>query len=74
MTCLTQTLGSGQQLQGVADRSVDAIVIVMDPPDYDDVQYSELLDFYYVRQKRSLGDLYPATRCAPSWRRRCGRG
>ena len=31
----------------------------MDPPYYDNVQYSELSDFYYVWQKRSLGDLYP---------------
>lgn len=49
--------GSATNLQGVADASVDAIV--MDPPYYDNVQYSELSDFYYVWQKRSLGDLYP---------------
>ena len=49
--------GSATNLEGVADASVDAIV--MDPPYYDNVQYSELSDFYYVWQKRSLGDLYP---------------
>ncbi|MBK5930391.1 DUF1156 domain-containing protein [Halochromatium salexigens] len=54
---LIQTLGPSQQLQGIADQSVDAVV--MDPPYYDNVQYSELSDFYYVWQKRSLGDLYP---------------
>ncbi len=31
----------------------------MDPPYYDNVQYSELSDFYYVWHRRSLGDLYP---------------
>ncbi|MDZ7810498.1 MAG: hypothetical protein U5L11_10700 [Arhodomonas sp.] len=57
-----QAGGDGDQrvrhhLSGVADASVDAIV--MDPPYYDNVQYSELSDFYYVWQKRTLGDLYP---------------
>ncbi|MCF8017315.1 MAG: DUF1156 domain-containing protein, partial [Chromatiaceae bacterium] len=49
--------GSGAQLQQVADATVD--LIVMDPPYYDNVPYAKLADFYYVWQKRSLGDLYP---------------
>lgn len=48
---------SAADLAGVHDGSVGAIV--MDPPYYDNVQYSELSDFYYVWQKRTLGDLYP---------------
>lgn len=51
------TSESATSLSGVDDASVDAIV--MDPPYYDNVQYSELSDFYYVWQKRTLGDLYP---------------
>ena len=31
----------------------------MDPPYYNNVQYSELSDYYYVWQKRSLKELYP---------------
>jgi adenine-specific DNA methylase len=31
----------------------------MDPPYYDNVQYGELSDYFYVWQKRTLGDLYP---------------
>lgn len=37
--------------------SVD--VICMDPPYYNNVQYAELSDFFYVWQKRILADLYP---------------
>lgn len=41
----------------IADNYVD--LICMDPPYYNNVQYSELSDFYYVWQKRTLKDLYP---------------
>jgi len=34
-------------------------IIVVDPPYYDNVMYSELSDFFYVWQKRILGDIYP---------------
>ncbi len=39
------------------DRSVDLICI--DPPYYNNVQYAELSDYFYVWQRRTLGDLYP---------------
>ncbi len=42
---------------GIASESVD--LVCMDPPYYDNVQYSELSDYYYVWQKRTIGDLYP---------------
>ncbi len=51
------TNGSAAHLEGVADRSVD--LVCMDPPYYDNVQYAELSDFFYVWQKRTLADLYP---------------
>lgn len=54
---LTITRGSATNLDGVESDTVDAIV--MDPPYYNNVQYSELSDFYYVWQRRNLGDLYP---------------
>lgn len=41
----------------VAEHSVD--LICMDPPYYNNVQYAELADFYYVWQRRTLADLYP---------------
>ena len=37
--------------------SVEAVVI--DPPYYDNVQYAELSDFFYVWLKRTAGHLYP---------------
>lgn len=39
------------------DGSVQAVV--MDPPYYDNVQYAELSDFFYVWLKRTAGHLYP---------------
>lgn len=48
--------GSATNMSSIEDGEVDAIV--MDPPYYNNVQYSELSDFYYVWQKRGLGDLY----------------
>lgn len=39
------------------DRSVD--LICMDPPYYNNVQYAELSDYFYVWQRRTLHDLYP---------------
>ena len=39
------------------DGSVDLICI--DPPYYNNVQYAELSDYFYVWQRRTLHDLYP---------------
>ncbi len=42
---------------GLPDRSVDLVCI--DPPYYNNVQYAELSDYFYVWQRRTLHDLYP---------------
>jgi adenine-specific DNA methylase len=49
--------GTAAHLTEVADASVDLVCI--DPPYYNNVQYGELSDFYYVWQRRALGDLCP---------------
>lgn len=49
--------GSGSGISNVARGSVD--LICFDPPYYDNVQYGELSDFYYVWQKRGLRDVFP---------------
>jgi putative DNA methylase len=49
-------LGPGDAL-GLADASVDCVVI--DPPYYNNVTYSELSDFFYVWLKRTAGRLFP---------------
>jgi adenine-specific DNA methylase len=49
--------GSASNIASVEDKTVDAVV--MDPPYYNNVQYAELSDFFYVWQKKTLGDLYP---------------
>ena len=49
-------LGSAQTINQ-PDASMDAIV--MDPPYYNNVTYSELSDFFYVWLKRTAGLLFP---------------
>jgi len=39
------------------ERTVDLVCI--DPPYYNNVQYAELSDYFYVWQRRTLHDLYP---------------
>lgn len=54
---VTISNGSAANL-AIASESVD--LICMDPPYYNNVQYAELSDFYYVWQRRTLSDLYPS--------------
>ena len=49
--------GSAASLVQLADESLDAVVV--DPPYSDNVQYSELADFFYVWLKRSQGHRRP---------------
>lgn len=44
-------------LYHIADKTVDAIIT--DPPYYATVPYADLADFFYVWQKRTLGDIFP---------------
>lgn len=48
--------GSAANLS-VENKSVD--IICVDPPYYNNVQYAELSDYFYVWQKRTFGELYP---------------
>lgn len=49
--------GDARSLPSLANNSAEAVVI--DPPYYDNVMYAELADFFYVWEKRSLGDVFP---------------
>jgi len=51
------TCKPGDSLDHIADSTVDAVVV--DPPYYDNVMYSELSDFFYVWLKRTAGYVYP---------------
>ena len=55
---LTILNGSADNMSRVNTGSVD--LVCFDPPYYDNVQYAELSDFYYVWQKRGLRDIFPA--------------
>lgn len=49
--------GSAASMTGVEDRSVD--LVCFDPPYYNNVQYAELSDYFYVWMKRGLHSLFP---------------
>ncbi|RLC89510.1 MAG: DUF1156 domain-containing protein, partial [Chloroflexi bacterium] len=49
--------GTAAYMPSITDASVD--MICMDPPYYNNVQYAELSDYFYVWQKRTLRELYP---------------
>jgi adenine-specific DNA methylase len=49
--------GSAARMSYLADGSIHNITV--DPPYYDNVQYAELSDFFYVWLKRSVGHLFP---------------
>ena len=44
-------------LPSVGDQSVD--LVCMDPPYYNNVQYAELSDYFYVWMRRTLAEYYP---------------
>ena len=44
-------------MAGIENGAID--LICMDPPYYNNVQYAELSDYFYVWQRRTLKDLYP---------------
>jgi Adenine-specific DNA methylase containing a Zn-ribbon len=57
VSAVEMTQGSATSLIHMTDQSLDAIVV--DPPYSDNVQYSELADFFYVWLKRSQGHRRP---------------
>ncbi len=48
---------SSNDLSFIPDKSVDAVIT--DPPYFDNIQYSELADFFYVWLRLGLIDAYP---------------
>ncbi|GBD21621.1 hypothetical protein HRbin28_02072 [bacterium HR28] len=60
---LRVTQGDARDLRHLPDGSVHLVCI--DPPYYDNVQYAELSDFFYVWLKRTVGHLYPDWFAAP---------
>jgi len=51
------TQGSATSMPQIPDGSITAVVV--DPPYADNVQYSELADFFYVWLKRTIGHQHP---------------
>jgi adenine-specific DNA methylase len=59
---LSTAYGSAQALQRSATQAVEGEfdVVVTDPPYYDAIPYSDLMDFFYVWLRRTLSGLSPA--------------
>ncbi|MBN1856438.1 MAG: DUF1156 domain-containing protein [Dehalococcoidia bacterium] len=57
VSALVLTKGTAATLPDIPDGAVHSLVV--DPPYYDNVMYAECSDFFYVWQKRTVGDLYP---------------
>lgn len=55
----TQSGKSAQLDATEALMSIDAPLIVTDPPYYNNISYADLSDFFYVWLRRSVGELYP---------------
>jgi putative DNA methylase len=51
------TKGSAASLPTIPNDSIHSLVV--DPPYYDNVMYAECSDFFYVWQKRTVGELFP---------------
>jgi len=51
------TAGNAASLDGIPDRSI--LHVNTDPPYKANVMYAECSDFFYVWQKRALGDVFP---------------
>lgn len=52
------TQGSAVSLADVAPQSITLIAV--DPPYYDNVNYAECSNYFYVWLKRTIGDVYPS--------------
>jgi putative DNA methylase len=61
-TPATVLRGDAQHL-AFPDETFDAVIV--DPPYYDSVQYSDISDFFYVWLKRSIGHLHPVVFSVP---------
>jgi adenine-specific DNA methylase len=61
VSCTSQSPATVSQFSAIhipyLDNYFDAIFT--DPPYYDNINYAELSDFFYVWLKRTIGDLYP---------------
>src|SRR5699024_1036147 len=44
---------------GVTGRTLDGMLLSTDPPYYDNIGYSDLSDFFYVWQRRTLKEIHP---------------
>ena len=60
---VTVTNANAANLADVADES--RTLVCIDPPYYDNVQYAELSDYFYVWHKRTLGHVLPELFTAP---------
>lgn len=58
-TAADANLGSVVQRDAAANHYPASIVISSDPPYYDNIGYADLSDFFYVRARQSLAEVWP---------------
>ncbi|HVU48722.1 MAG TPA: hypothetical protein VHD85_21525 [Terracidiphilus sp.] len=54
-----QSLAKATQLDAAAALTDESVLVSTDPPYYDNIEYSELSDFFYLWLRKSLGAVYP---------------
>ncbi|MGN7779301.1 DUF1156 domain-containing protein [Mycolicibacterium sp. 22603] len=57
--CLPATESAAVDQADAAIRNYSGVVVSTDPPYYDNIGYSDLSDFFYVWQRRTLRSIYP---------------
>jgi len=55
-----QSKGKAIQLDATQLSPSESLTISTDPPYYDNIDYADLSDFFYVWQRRTLRDIYPS--------------
>ena len=51
--------GIAEQYDAQSDCGLRNIIVSTDPPYYDNIDYADLADFFYIWMRRALRDLYP---------------
>lgn len=52
--------GEAEQYDAQSDCGLREIMVSTDPPYYDNIDYADLADFFYIWMRRALRDVYPA--------------
>ncbi|MEI7900311.1 MAG: DUF1156 domain-containing protein [bacterium] len=72
-SCRSDSLGNVINASAASASLPDCDIVVTDPPYYDAIPYSDLMDFFYIWHRRCMASIAPVFRCAfgstlaPKW-------